>query len=422
MATQAAFTSDSLGGVDDQVTLKLGYATDNTIAIAENYEVRLGVFEQPSSFSLRVGDGDQAREILKKYPKGSPFQLLIGGQPQFSGYTDGFSGDDGSGATEITFEGRDILAPLCDDEIDKEESFEGHTHLELAQKAIARLKLLKPFEADPPSVLSSNTSNRRRLTGANVVALEDDSEKQLLELAGSQGDEYPIVRTKLAERMIRLLQRHFDSVGLFMWADAFGDIVVGAPNTKQPPLWRIERRRGATPTSSVRRAHHRDSYKERYSEVVIFGKSTGHKYARTTVSGGFVDQELVKAGIIKKRVLRDVNVTSVAHAQHLAKKELASFRRKAWKLEYTVSGHSAPCLLTGGQTRAVWAPDTMVDVFDDEYGLSGSYWIEQVIHRRNPKTTTTLTLLPPEILVFGDHAYGSSTSIQERVATLEQNQ
>jgi hypothetical protein len=104
-------------------------------------------------------------------------------------------------------------------------------------------------------------------------------------------------------------------------------------------------------------------------------------------------------------VLRNAEVTSIAHAEHLAKKELAACRRKAFRLEYTIAGHSMPSLLTGGQSRAVLAPDTVVSVDDDEYDLHGNFWIESVHHRRSPHTTTTINLLAPSVLVFGDQAF-----------------
>jgi hypothetical protein len=49
----------------------------------------------------------------------------------------------------------------------------------------------------------------------------------------------------------------------------------------------------------------------------------------------------------------------------------------------------------------VWAPDTIVDVDDDEFGISGQFWVESVTFKR-PPTTTTLVLMRPSDLVFGE--------------------
>jgi hypothetical protein len=44
-------------------------------------------------------------------------------------------------------------------------------------------------------------------------------------------------------------------------------------------------------------------------------------------------------------------------------------------------------------------------MLDDEYGIRGNFWIEGVEPRRDGSgTTTTLTLMRPEDLVFGDPA------------------
>lgn len=401
----AVFNSSTLGAANDRVTIELGNATNNVVVNSTSYEVTRGIFDQPSEFALRLGTGDIVRKLIQQYPKGSPFRLSVGGQTQFTGYTDGFDCDDNGHATEIAFLGRDVLASICDSEIEKEESFNADTHRALCEKAIARVDLLKPFETDRPAIISSNSANRIQSTGQNIIAAEDSSEKQLLQIAGSTGDAYTVLRTHVGETVINLLKRHLDAAGLFVWAAASGDIVVGVPNSKQPPLYRLVRRRGGAPTSNVIGARYRDSNRYRYSEVVIVGKTSGHKYSSSTVKGTYTDSEVINSGITKIRVLRNLDVTSIAHAEHLAKKELASCRRRGFYFEYTVAGHSAPCLLTNGKTRAVFAPDTVVEVDDDEYGIHGNMWIESVTHRRSPHTTTTIRMLSPDVLIFGDNAF-----------------
>lgn len=401
----AIFNSSTLGAANDRVTIELGLAPNNTIVICTFYEITRGIFDPPNEFSIRLGSGDVVRKLIQQYPKGSPFRLKVGGQTQFTGYTDGFEGDDNGHATELSFTGRDILAAIHDTEIEKEESFNADTHRALCEKAIARVNLLKPFEADRPSIIGSNAASRVQNTGQNIIAAEDSSEAQLLQIAGSAGDAYTVLRTHVGETLLNLLKRHLDAVGLFPWAAASGDIVVGVPNSKQPPLYKLVRRRGGAPTSNVIGARLRDSNKQRYSEVVIVGKTTGHKYSKSTLKGTYTDDEVINSGVTKIRVLRNMDVTSIAHAEHLAKKELAACRRAGFFFEYTVAGHSAPSLLTNGKTRAVFAPDTVVAVDDDEYGLHGNFWIESVVYRRQPHTTTTIRMLSPDTLIFGDQAF-----------------
>ena len=58
-----------------------------------------------------------------------------------------------------------------------------------------------------------------------------------------------------------------------------------------------------------------------------------------------------------------------------------------------------PALSTAG-VRAVWTPNTVVDVQDEEFGLFGPWYLSSVTMRRGPETTTELTLMRPEDCVF----------------------
>jgi len=75
----------------------------------------------------------------------------------------------------------------------------------------------------------------------------------------------------------------------------------------------------------------------------------------------------------------------------------ADDRRDSWNLSYAVSGHTVPAL--NGRTvndRAVWSPDTTVQVDDDEYGIYGTFYISDVQYQRDGSgTRTMLTLIDP---------------------------
>src|SRR5512139_3362717 len=105
------FTSDDLGAVNDKVTLRLG---GEEVLIAESYDVRMSWFRQPSVFALRTGWGGTTLDLLDKYPPNTPFELSIGGRVQYTGRIDAVNAEQGSGATEVTFHGRDDLAWLHD--------------------------------------------------------------------------------------------------------------------------------------------------------------------------------------------------------------------------------------------------------------------------------------------------------------------
>lgn len=390
---------------DDPVSLKI---RDGEILMATEYDVRIGIFEQPSSFALQLGSGMTAADILQAYPKGSPFQLIVGGQRQFAGFTDGnrVSGD--SGATEVAIKGRDVIKFLHDSFHERESTYTAETNAGLLAKALEALEMQRPFgePGQRPFVLSSGATTRDLRTGAKIaVSGPDDYAPELLTPVGTVGNGTIVLRAKLGERWTDVITRNLQQTGLFMWGSADGDIVIGRPNTDQAPLYRIVRQRGGsrTPINTVKRFVFDDDLQPRYSEVVIYGRTTGRRYARTTSRGAYVDAEMVNAGVHKVLVLRDVDVTSTEHAELMAKRYLADCRRKGFHLEYTLAGHTTQRL--GGRTtdRVVWAPDTLVEVNDEEIGLQGVYWIESVrFHRSMAKgTETTLRLLPPESLLFG---------------------
>ena len=67
---------------------------------------------------------------------------------------------------------------------------------------------------------------------------------------------------------------------------------------------------------------------------------------------------------------------------------------------YTFAGNTLE--FNGSYTRAVVVPDTTVWVDDAMAGLNGVYYIESVRRARTPQTITTIRLMRPEDLVFGD--------------------
>ncbi|HEY1956690.1 MAG TPA: hypothetical protein VGH28_13815 [Polyangiaceae bacterium] len=385
---------------DDRVQIR---TADDTLHICTSYDVQTGIFNQPSTFSVRLGDGSTAAALLRRFGPNTPFQLLVGGRPQFSGYVEGRAADGSANqGTEINLHGRSILAKLLTD-LEKEASFNGKTHRELVEKALADLEIVKPFSNGArPSVIASNADARQARSGTNISAYGPDDWNAILAMpAGNEGDTYPVLRTKLAEKYLDLIRKHLDTVGMFPWDSPTGDVIIGRPNWRQKPAARAVRKTGRASATNIEGHRFREDYSQRFSEIAVYGKTHGRKYNKYTVSGAFTDDEIVALGIHKVKVLRDVNVTSIAHAEAIAKKHLAAGRRAAFTLEYKMRGHTTENVLTGGQL--VWAPDITVDVIDDELGLSGTYYLESCRFSRDKDGThTTIKLLELATLIFGD--------------------
>lgn len=388
--------SDDLDSTDEKVRI---YLDDDEVLISESYEIKQAILTQPAAFSLRIGNGAAAAGLIKSYPANTAFALSIGGVIQQTGYTDGPEAEGSTGATEVVIRGRDAMAPLLRSYIKADESIANATFADVVQKALDDSGI-KDY------ILSySNEANRQALTGIGVKQLgpppDQNGTASVDALATSQqsGSVNKAVQVKVGEKQYDHVKKILDRAGLFLWATADGNFILSAPNGNQQPAYRIIRQRGSDRDAvNVETARYKNETTNRHSEYIVYGRGGGLKFGRQTAMGSFVDQEMVALGYDQPFVCKDDAVTNSTQAAFYARRKCAEARRQDWQLSYTLRGHTTPSLL-GGQ-RAVWAVDTIVDVQDDEFGVYGPHYIETVEFRRNPQTTTTITLMRPEDLVF----------------------
>lgn len=398
----ADFSTDARGGIDDRVRLELG---GQEVLIAESYEVSASILSQPARFSLRLGHGDVAKKIIQAYPVNTPFRLSIGNVLQQSGRTDGYHLDQSVGATEVTIFGRDALAPVHDGEVEAEMSFTDDTYASLVRKALDAVGL------NGAALKASADADRKLRTG---VPVESHAQPTTDPSALAVGRVQRAIQCRIGEPWFHFVRRYLDRAGLFLWGAADGSAILSAPNINQAPAYRILRRRGQTRNDvNVTRASLVADYSKRHTTITVYARSGGRKYGRAKAEGAVVDEEMVNDPIQnangewvsvgiknRNRSARDANVHTVEQAEFLANRLLAEERRESWRLEYTLAGHTTPSLVNGGG-RAVWTPDTLVEVVDDEFGLNDTYWIESVEHRRAPQTETTIRLLRRKDCLFG---------------------
>lgn len=396
--------SDTLGDVDDVVSLTLG---GSEILIAESYEVNQAFLEQPSKFQIKIGSGDLARTIVEKFPPRTAFTLKVGDAVRQTGFTDGYELEDGGGATEVTIRGRDNLSALHDAYITADQSFTNVTFADLVQKA------LDATGYTDRTLRYTNEANRKILSGtigatqtaAPRDASQDDAGSPIGDVdneddSASKGAVQRALQAKVGERWYGFLKRVLDTAGFFLWCAGDGTFILSEPNANQKPMYRIARQRGALRNAvNVTHAHLTNDTASRYTEAIVYARGGGRKFGRQKAKGTFTDDEMIALGFNRPIVAKDVNVTNVDQAAFYARRRLAEARRNGFKLEYTVSGHTVPSLLGGS---AVWTPDTIIDVQDDEFGLHQSFWLEGVIFRRDESggTSTQLTLVDPSDLVF----------------------
>jgi len=388
------FTSRDLGGVNDRVTLRLG---GSELLVAESYDVRMSFFRQPSVFALRTGWGGTALDLLDKYPPNTKFELLINDAVQFTGRIDATNAEQSAGATEVTFHGRDDLAPLHDSMAAADRSFDNASYEDVVNDCLTLAGI------DEYTLYFENTNSRERRT---AVVVPSTTNKTVFGRArkSASAAKKKAGQLKVGQRYYEFIKPELDKAGLFLLAGAdIGngpEFILTEPNTQQPARYKILRRRGElrnkvnTTTASLK-----NDTAKRFSEYVIFGRGGDPKSGQQPTQATYTDNEMLGYGFprARRRTARVDNVQSAAEALKLAWRMRAEDRREGWNLTYTVSGHTVPVL--GGRSvndRAVWGIDTTAEVEDDEYGIYGTYYVSDVQFQRDGSgTRTTLTLIDP---------------------------
>ncbi len=405
------------------------------VPIASDYTVHAGVLEVPATFDMTIGHAALLCDLVDRFPAFTPFQLYVGDTVVQTGETDGWepSGSDGS---ELKIHGKDLLRRLVKKQLASDRSFAEKTYSDLLEIALAEVGL------GTVSVVTDNTANRKAITGSqNVKAIAPTTTEDTIEPAGTDGGRKVVARTIQGERGTSwwdLLNQQFRRAGLFVWAAVDGTFVLARPNGQQRPLYRILRRRGKTNEPGEVTVLGQPSFKfdsnQRYTECHVVGMSGGGKDGHGAVVGRAFDREMFEllnpskstdADFARFKVLAskallsdgeraelgqfrreelfytDKKCQTVDQCAFLARRKIAESRRSGWTLTYTVSGHTAPSLLDAGQS-VVWAPDTVVHVVDDELGLDGPMYVESLVYKRQPHTTTEVNLLRIEDLVFAE--------------------
>jgi prophage tail gpP-like protein len=449
----AFFPIDPEGKPDDRVRLELD---DTLVLVLQNYEVSQRFLTVPSAFAARLGDGSTVVELITSYPPNSTYALYVGDVPQHTGILDGYSTDDSGGGTVVTFTGRDYLAPMHDAHAIVDKSFGNVTYRELAetclelsgiveytlfpsndanrlvQGGIGQGNTKKPLTTERVGVTvvaAGGTSNlpgspafeqaeakaraASKATGESITVVVgaptsvDDQIAAAVKAAAtknrSTGSTDKKLQIKAGETFYGFFKKECDRAGLFIFAAvAPNTFVLTEPNAKQAPRYRLRRQRGLDRNAVNILSHrHKNDTSQRHAKYVVHGRGGSGKGGREKVRGEFVDDEMVTLGFSKPWAKEDQDAKSTAQAEYYARRACAEARRQGWELVYVVEGHSAVSLVGGG--RAVWAVDTIVDVQDDELGIYGPHWIEGVTFRGTKEgTTTEITLMRPEDLVFGE--------------------
>lgn len=383
--------------------------------LAKTYSVTASVFTVPAQFSMVVGHNGLLSTLLNAYSEGTPFELWVNDIRVMIGEIDDLAAT-GQDETSLKVSGRDRLARLTKSEVDSDRTFSDCTFTDLVEAAIAAVGL------GDVSVVSSNLANRKAITGTYKVHQLVGPAQESTDTELGQTVEK---RTKTVHKSLvieagntwwEFLQPQFQRGGLFLWADVFGGFVLGQPNGKQPPLYRILRRstgKGESGDVTIlgQPEFHR-STRGRYSEFQVTGRKGSGKDGRSIAFSRQLDQEIVtllnpeeadrKDGGKRKEIklYRDDKVKTPEQAAFLALRKMAESRRNAFTLSYMVSGHTVQALNGGG--RLVWQPDTTVHVIDEVLGIDEVMYLDNVDYDRAPKSTCKLSVMRCEDLLYGE--------------------
>lgn len=404
-----------LGGASDTVVLRLGKdlsggGEKEDVKIAENYEVKVSVMQQPAAFTLRLGASSTAAEILAKYPPGTQFELYVGAAGQRVQIQSGVVYSRGSPSghfSQVELKGRDYLAALYDDEVQAEFTFPDRTYFELTRKVLNIVGLqegggkftLNPSNDANRTLLSRVPTAKPKAKGELVTQIETGA------TAGAGKVVYQTIKARVGTRWYDFLQQQFKLAGLFLWATGEGNFVLARPRADMPPAYKIKRERGQIQDfGNVVECRFQDDITNRHQTYFVYGRGGIGKNGRAAIFGSWTDEEMTAYGRYNVRTIHDDDVKTNREADYLARKTCAEERRAGWQLEYTMSGHVTPSVVAKDGS-AVWCPDTVCRVDDEELGIHSNFYIEQVAFTRGPETTTTVTLMRPEDLVFADDLF-----------------
>ena len=386
------FNSDTLGAGSDVVTLVLG---GKELTIAESYHVSTGILDQPSAFSFTLGHGTiLPKDILATAVPNTAFQLAVGGILQFTGFLDGANvSQSADGPTQVSIRGRDALAVLHDSFVEVENAYTSTSYIQFVQTALDTVG----FKG---KLLTNYTASRSARAGVQVLPVNEfDSATGQAQIIADSGAPFRPLMAKVKERWGHIVKRELDRAGLMLWSDQVGNAVLSRPNTYQKPIYRIVRSRTGSRANATSVTFRNEST-QRFSSCQVYGHFGGKKNGRSHAKGEYVDDEMTGWGYSRPYVFQNIHLVNDKQAEYLASRKLAESRRQGWHLSYVLGGHTTPSI--GSTGRAVWTPDTMIDVDDEELGIKGAFWLESVEYARSPETTTTVNLMRVEDLLFGE--------------------
>jgi len=360
----------------------------------DSYSIASDFLTPTDGWSVQVCGRNKIDQFLSLLQPDTKVQAWVDGQRVLTGFVDSTSIQSDMSGTRLTVQGRDILKPLCKANIHPSFRVKGITLADMVAKVIDAY-----YMQDKPDLYYDNEANR-----------------QVLDLKPGKGKDRSAQQKKVIdycqahpnEGAFEFVSRNLRRFGLWIWATADGNIVIGGPDYAQEPSYEIQRHTDQTGTGYISATYGRNlSNVPTYLEVR--GKSTQKEWDKKTVAGWaqpWLTQygEVVVSGrkpdyalynqrskwYIEPAYIQHDQAETSEQAQDFAFQEMTRLRQDEESYTVTAIGHRDRA------TGNLFAVDTTANVSDQYCNVEKKMWVSSRTFRGSVDggTTTELTLQP----------------------------
>jgi prophage tail gpP-like protein len=251
--------------------------------------------------------------------------------------------------------------------------------------------VLAASEGSGPGARAAERARRGHANGLNANDVEQ------LRLADA--------KPSVGETVWEFIDRHCRRFGLMPWMGADGQLIIGAPDYDQDPMYRLIRTESAPEAGRLKNTIVEGGivydWGSLSSAVTVFGRTQGNDASRSSIRATVDGPELPRLGIYRPMFLNDPSCRTAEQAARRAAREVANQREKFITLDYAVRDH--------GQGDHFYAIDTMAEVDDERLGLQGLWYVTRrtLNKSRDTGAVTRLGLVPSGAI---DLTAGSATT------------
>ena len=363
-----------------------------------DYSIDSDFLTPTDGWTFTFGSPSEWERVKDELEPGKQIEILIDKAPQLKGFIDSvsFGGEDG---TVIRVSGRDYLMPVVKSNVHPDTRLKGRTIAEIVEVTLQSIYQTIPV----PTLFYGNAANRLALQGKqmskvvievpdNFVETDREIVKVWTEYSKKQLDYY---KANPNEGAFDFLARLLRPAGLWLWATADGNAVIGGPSYVQPASYHILRRKGDE-SVQVKSATYTLDKTNVPSMVIVRGKGNqGAEFEKRAVKGRADDPS--PTIFSPMFVVHDEATTNEA-AKNYAIQELYRLKQDERVYDVELKGHRDP------RTQRLYQVDTIAHVEDELIGLSEDMYVARRTFKKSATggTSTTLKLVPRWSIRFSE--------------------